>query len=230
MAIPRRSVHFYRLVLALPVIMLGYLWLSGRGISYWRTFVPASPHPVARVSSTEFETGLLWLVAIGPLIFAAWEIGREHTAARRLNYGLFVGLREVLRRAMGRDSIAALDAREAAFSRPPRDNPLTALALGALVTIVVPLFFASASPELRTLPALVWLIGAGVLMGAATYCSRRAIAYLRDEPGRWDVFRQWRLLNPDRYESAGRVFVRWLLVATVLLAIWWLGVGAAVLF
>ena len=226
---PRRSASFYRFVLALPVFMLTYLWLSGRATSYWHAFVPTSPRSVAPASSTAFETGLLWLVSISPLIFAAWEIGRQHTAARRLDYGLLVGLREVVLRAVGRDSVTALDAREAAFSRPPRDNPVAALALAALVAIGVPVFFASFSTGLRTLPALVWLIGAGLLMGAATYCRRRAMAYLRDEPGRWDVFGQWRLLNPARYESAGHVFVRWQIVATVLMPIWWLG-GAAVLF
>jgi hypothetical protein len=230
MALPRRSANFYRLVLALPVFMLVYLGLSGRVNSYWHAFVPISPRAVAPVNSTEFETGLLWLVSVSPLIFAAWEIGRHHTAARRLGYGLFVGLREVMLRALRPGSVVALDAREAAFSRPPRDNPIAALALAALITIVVPVFFASFSPDLRTLPALVWLIGAGVLMGAATYCRRRAMAYLRDEPGRWDVFGQWRLLNPDRYESGGHVFVRWQIIATVLMPIWWLGGGAVVLF
>lgn len=229
MAIPRRSARFYRAVLTLPIFMVGYLWWSGRGLAYWHAIFPGATHSVRQASSTEFVTAFLWLISVIPLTFAAWEIGSEHTAARRLDYGIFIGLREVLRRAVGRESTTALDAREAAFLRPPRDNPAGALALAALVSATVPLFFASFSPDLRTPPALAWLSGAGVLMGAATYCRRRAMAYLRDEPGRWDFFREWRLLNPARYESAGQVFVRWQIVAVVLLPIWWLGGGAAVM-
>src|SRR5438045_966017 len=75
MALPRRSANFYRLVLALPVFMLAYLWLSGRAASYWHAFIPTTSRPVTPVSSTEFVTGLLWLICVSPLVFAAWEIG-----------------------------------------------------------------------------------------------------------------------------------------------------------
>ena len=65
-------------------------------------------------------------------------------------------------------------------------------------------------------------------MGTTVYCRRRAMAYLRDEPtSSW--FREWRLLNPERYEERGRVFVRWQIAATILLPIWWLGGGATVM-
>lgn len=89
---------------------------------------------------------------------------------------------------------------------------------------------ASFSPDLRTTRALLWLGVTGLLFGSAAYCRRRAMAYLRQEPSRWDMFREWRLLNPARYDEQGRVFVRWQIVASVLLPVWWLGGGAALLF
>ena len=56
------------------------------------------------------------------------------------------------------------------------------------------------------------------------------MAYLREEPGRWDMFREWRLLNPARYDEAGRVFVRWQKIVSMLLPFWWLGGGMMVMW
>jgi hypothetical protein len=221
---PRRSALFYRAVLALPLVMLGYLTWSGRFTWYWRAFT-ASTRRVDVPPYNEFVTGLLWLLSIAPLFFAAWEIGSQHTAARRLNYELLVGFREVLRRALGRDSAASADARAVAFTQSPSDRPIAAAALGALVAIGLPVFFASFSPDLRRPGALTWLGVMGLLMGFATYCRQRAMAYLRDEPARWDFFREWRLLNPGRYDVGGQVFVRWARVAVVIAPFWWLGGG-----
>jgi hypothetical protein len=43
------------------------------------------------------------------------------------------------------------------------------------------------------------------------------------------MFRQWSLLNMERYEPDGRRFVYAQIASTVLLMIWWLG-GAALVF
>jgi hypothetical protein len=231
MALPRRSPAFYRAVLVLPVLMLAYLAASGRFSAYWRAFAnaPARP-PSPEMMTDSFVTALLWLAAVSPLLYAAWEIGREHTPGRRLNYGILIGLREVVRRATGRVSAVAEREREIAFARPPADNPRAALAWGAVVGVLVPTFFASFAPFLRTPGALVWLAGTGLLIGASTYFRRRAMAYLREEPGRWDMFREWRLLNPARYDEAGRVFVRWQKIVSMLLPFWWLGGGMIVMW
>ncbi|HEY9428300.1 MAG TPA: hypothetical protein VIR34_14175 [Gemmatimonadaceae bacterium] len=231
MALPRRSPTFYRLVLALPVLMLGYLLASGRLAAYWHFFSPGSTPPTdSRIVMNGVITVLLWLGAVAPLMYAAWEIGREHTAARRLNYTGVVGLREVVRRALGAERASEGHEREAAFARPPRDDPRVALAWGAIPVVMVPAFFSLAMPDLRTPRALVWLGVAGLLMGGFAYCRRRAVAYLVDEPARLDFFRAWRLLNPARYERHGRVFVRWQIALIALLPIWWVGVGPVILF
>jgi hypothetical protein len=209
--------------------MLGYLFLSGRAAAYWSDFRLSATRATPPIDTSDFVTGFLWLGAVAPLIFAAWEIGKEHTAARRLDLGIFVGLREVLRRAIGRESAATVAAREETFTLPPRDRPVVALLFGAAVAVVVPTFFASFSADLRTPRALIWLIGAGILMGLGVYCRQRAMVYLRDEPGRWDFFGQWRLLNPERYDTPGKVFVRWQIAATVAMPFWWLGGGMIVM-
>lgn len=230
MALPRRSPVFYRIVLALPLGMGGYLLASGRFAEYARLFSPGAARAAGPdATAAGFVTSLLWLAAVGPLLFAAWEIGREHTAARRLDYALWVGLREVVRRAVRTPDADAERESEAEFARPPEDRPGVALASGAAVALLLPAFFASFIPSFRTPLGLAWLLGAGVLMGIAMYCRRRAMAYLRDEPDRWDLFRNWRLMAPARYEAAGRRFVRGQIVASVLLPVWWLGGGALVL-
>jgi hypothetical protein len=230
MTTPLRPRPFYVGVLLLPIVMLVYLVASGRTATYWHTMDsvrrPGAPVPPI---GDDLVTALLWFGALAPLGFAAWEIGRQHTAARRLNYSLLVGLREVVRRAFGLADAASERERAEEFARPPRDKPLAALGWGLAVALLVPGFFASAvGPTLQTPRALLWLGGTGLLIGTTIYCRRRAMAYLRDEPtSRW--FREWRLLNPERYEERGRVFVRWQIAATILLPIWWLGGGATIL-
>jgi hypothetical protein len=225
-----RSTAFYRTVLAIPLLTVAYLVASGRFTAYFQLFASATRgHGDLAGFDSAFVTGLLWVASLAPLTFAAWELGREHVAARRLNYELLIGVREVWKRARGSREETSTAALQAEFLRPPADKPLVALIWGLTVTLLVPVFFASFMPQLRTAPALVWLVGTGVLLGIAIYSRRRAAAYLRDEPGRWDFFRGWRLLNIDRYEPAARPFVRAQLVVTVVLPIWWLGGGALVM-
>ncbi len=226
---PRRSTTFYRSVLVLPVLMLGYLVVSGRLAAYWHEFAPGGAPPTDPGAFADGAvTALLWLAAFAPLMYAAWEIGREHTAARRLNYTGIVGLREVVRRALRTEHSYESQENEAVFARPPRDDPRVALLWGVIPVVTVPAFFSMMMPELRTPRALVWLGVAGILMGGFAYCRRRAVAYLVDEPGRLDLFRGLRLLDPERYESRGRVFVRWQIAFVALLPLWWLGGGMLV--
>lgn len=230
MATQQRSRGFYVGVLALPIVMLLYFVASG-GMAEWFG-AGRGPRPSTSQDWSDFLTSLLWLGSLAPLGFAAWEIGREHTAARRLNYVVVIGLREVVRRALGLADEASEREREEEFARPPRDNPRIALVWGLAVALLVPTFFAWFGwKDLRTPRMLLWLSGAGMLMGAITYCRRRAMAYLVDEPpSRWeDPFREWRLLNPDRYAEQGRVFVRWQIAVLLLLPIWWLGGGMVLL-
>lgn len=221
MALAHRGPAFFRLILALPLLMLGYLLWSGRWSTYWQTFMGAD-------SSTDAViTAGLWVGAVAPLIATAWALGAEHTAARRLGYSLLVGFREVVERARGKRPAGQ---RIESFARAPNDNPRAALVWGTAIAIFVPLFFgAFGGSDLRTPLAVVWLGGTGLLMGGMMYCRRRAIAYIRDEPSAWDVFRQWRLLNAARYDEPGRLFVRWQIRLTAVLPFWWLGGGALVL-
>jgi hypothetical protein len=99
---------------------------------------------------------------------------------------------------------------------------MVALLLGLGVALLVPLFFLSLFPAFRSATGLLWLGGAGFLMGLAAYGHRRAAAYIAEEPNPGDLFRPWRLLNPARYEATGRPFVRLQIAAAVLLAPWWL--------
>jgi hypothetical protein len=222
MALAHRGPAFFRLVLALPLLMLGYLLWSGRLFVYWQTFMRAE------LSAYAMVTAALWVVAVAPLIATAWTLGTEHTAARRLGYSLLVGLREVVERARGRRPVGRK--RSESFARAPKDNPRAALVWGTAVAVFVPLFFgALGGPDLRTPLAVPWLGGAGVLMGGITYCRRRAIAYIRQEPSSWDVFREWRLLNTARYDEPGRLFVRWQIRLMAVLPFWWLAGGALVL-
>jgi preprotein translocase subunit Sec61beta len=225
MALPQRGPGFYRSLLALPLLMFAYLLWSGRLNAYWQTFASGPPVDLAVDSMV---TAGLWLGAIAPLILTAWVLGAEHTAARRMNYSLFIGLGEVVRRARGGRQSERSQSESSA--RAPKDSPRAAVVWGVAVAVLVPLFFASfGGPDLRTPLALAWLGGTGLLMGAAMYCRRRAVPYIRDEPGQWDVFREWRLLNTARYDKPGRLFVRWQIRILVIIPFWWLGGGAVVL-
>jgi hypothetical protein len=99
--------------------------------------------------------------------------------------------------------------------------------MAAVFVVLFPTFFLTAMPGLRTARGVIWLVGAGAAMGAGVYFNRRAIAYLQEEPRYWDILRQFRLLNPRRYQPAGRIFVRGQLISMVVLAFWWLVVGSA---
>ena len=215
---PVRSRAFYRLILAHPLAALTFAVATGRASIAWP---PAAPSRVS--ADSELLSTLAWFAVCAPLFYTAWRLGRENTAARRREFEVFAGLREVFRRAFGRADAAVPSAED--LARPPRDNPERALAFGTAVAVAVPALFAGVIPPLRSGRGLVWLAGAGVLMGSLTYARYRAAAYLRDEPRYFDPFRYWRLLNTARYDEAGRPFVRWQIVGSLLLALWWLGLG-----
>ena len=224
--VPRfRSRAFYRVVLGLPVVAILALVATGRLQAYFRMFSLDADVTQAEIQAG-WVTGLIWMIAIAPLAFAAWEIGRHHTAGRRFDTSWLIGLRTVVRLALGDDMPPQI---LADFDRPARDDPRKALALGAATAIFFPVFFLTFVPFVRTPLGVLWLLGAGVLFGTTVYGHRRAAAYLLDEPGRWDLFRQFRLLNPARYDPAGRRFVRLQIIASLAIPFWWLGVGAFVL-
>jgi hypothetical protein len=215
----------YRLSYVWAGLGVGWLLVSGRLITYFAAFrrplqqPPPDPTPL-------FGTGLLWLLFIGPLLVLAYDLGVQHTEARRLNTSIWRGLRESWRVAWQQPR---LDEMAAEFAERPEDD-VSAAVLQGITAAVLPLaVFWGALPTLRTGPGAVWVGGAGVLFGIAAYCHRRAAAYLRDDPGGWSLFRQWSLLNADRYEPAGRPFVRAQIVCIVLLPIWWLGGGGFVM-
>lgn len=225
MSIRTRSPLIYRLALALPVVVWTVLRFGG----HWPPSQPlgtgvgpASPGTF----SQDFAASVAWILGLVPLGLLSWELGRQHVAARRLGYTGLLGLRELVRIAW----TGALPAEAAAtYTRPPSDNPGRAMALGIGVGAFVPVFFASFMPALQSPMALAWLAGAGILMGTTVYCSRRAAAYLQDEPQGWGIARRWLLLNPDRYAPEGRVFVRGVIIASTLLPFWWLGGGEFVI-
>jgi hypothetical protein len=228
---PPRSPAIYRLVIALPLLMLMYFVASGRLAAYWHLFASAGQNGFDdRAFAQAFVTGILWPVSVTPLLLAAWELGKRQTAARRTGFELFVGLKDVFKIAFWGTPAWESVNRQQALDRPPRDRRLFAVIYASIIAIGVPSFFISFVPWPRTPGVIVWVIVAGLLMAGAVYCQQRAAAYLRDEPPRWDFFGQWRTLNPDRYDDAGRVFVRWQRALSIALPIWWLFVGAAVLF
>jgi len=202
----------------------GAAWLlaSGRLISYVRAFrvpiggAPPNPGPL-------FGTAILWIIAIAPLTLLAYDLGMQHTEARRLHRFFWKGLRESWRVAWQRPRLEEM---AEDFAEKPDDDVVEAW-LYAIAFGVAPIaLFLTAVPMFRTAPGIVWIGGTGVLFGTMAYYHRRAAPYLLDEPRRWSAFRQWSLLNPNRYEPAGRRFVRAQIVCMVLLPFWWLGGGA----
>jgi hypothetical protein len=215
----RRSRAFYVVVIVLPLVVNAIFLASGRFGEYWSDFAQG------RFPGRGYWAWTLITVASTlPLFFAAWELGWRHRGARLLGYEAIVGLRDVLLLAVGRE-LGPQNRLE--FPPSPKDRPMLALAMGAVFGVLVPTFFLSAMPELRTTRGVVWLVGAGIAMGAGVYFNRRAIAYLNEEPRYWSLLRQFRLLNPKRYQPAGRIFVRSQIISAVFLAFWWLVVGSA---
>lgn len=225
MDLTERGPWFYRAILAPPLPAFVYLLWSGRLQGYWKLFRTGSPNAELWTDAT--VTSTLWLAAIAPVTVTALVLGARHRTARLLNRSISVGFREIVMRARG--TSPAGQPRDASFARAPDDRPLVAMALSVGVAVSVPLFFAAVG-GLRTPLALGWLSGAGLLMGAVTYCQRRAVPHVRDEPGTWDLFRNFRLLNPARYDEPGRPFVRWQIGFAVAVPIWWLGGGAVVMW
>lgn len=225
--ITARRRFYYCFILALPAATFLALVATARWQTFWDVFWRAFHGE--RFASTEpfdgiFGTGALWILSTLPLTLTAWTLGRGHTAARRLNYELIVGIREVIRGALGREPSPA---ESEAFARPPKDRAGVALFLGGAFALLVPTFFMAFAPELRTRAGAIWLSGAGMLMGTMVYCQRRASAYLLEEPRNFDFFREFRLLNPNRYAAPGRRFVRVQLACMLTFAFWWLGGGGA---
>ena len=195
---------FYVFVLALPVAMFAYL----RSIGEWG--LDASP-----------GFTVAWMVSLAPLALVSLRVGIDNVAARRRDYAMLAGLVEVVRRAVGRRSVERPEPPKPGVS----DEPVAAVIWGIAVGLVFPVFFMSVMPDLRRPAGAVWLIVAGALAGGATYCRYRAMAYLENEPPMFGPLRQWRLMSPDRYAPPGRPFVRAQIVLTILLPLWWLGVG-----
>jgi hypothetical protein len=219
---PRRR-FYYWLILALPIATLVALAVTGRWQSYW-TFFREPPAAQGDAFAAASLTALIWSLSTLPLLFTAWSLGRHHTAARRLHFEALVGIREVVRLAIGCEQTAE---RLEEFARPPRDRPGIALLIGLLAALAIPVVFMVFLPTMRTSQASIWLVGAGILAGGTIYCQRRASAYLIDEPPYFNLFRQHRLLNPMRYEEAGRKFVRAQIVLGILLMLWWM-IGASI--
>jgi hypothetical protein len=213
-----RTRPFYIVAIALPVVVNVVFLASGRFREYLADFSHGRPP-----GSAYWAWSLISAASTLPLFFAAWELGRRNRGARLSGYEALVGLRDVLLLAIGRELPPQ---NQPDSSSSPKDRPMLALAMGAVFAVFVPTFFVGAMPELRTTRGVVWLVGAGIAMGAQVYFNRRAIAYLYEEPRYWGLLRQFRLLNPNRYQPAGRIFVRGQIISAVFLAFWWLVVGS----
>jgi hypothetical protein len=212
--------------LAFAFAGVGVLWLAGSGrlFANFRAFRSGDP---ATSPAEPFVTGVLWLVAIGPILLLAYDLGSQHTEARRFRVPIWRGLRESWRVAWR--GVRAVDLAED-FGEAPDDDVTGAVTLGAIVALILPTFFLSFAAPLRTVGGVVWVSIAGLIAGTIAYCYRRAAAYMIDEPGRWSMMRQWSLMNPDRYAPADQPFVKAQIALTVLLWLWWLGMGPVFLF
>jgi len=208
----------YRAAILLAAGDLVWSIASGRFHSF-ATFKPgAAPPPTESVL-----TGLIGFLCFAPLLLLAYDLGSQHTTARRLGNAVWRGLLESWRVAWTRE-----DPRERAyeFNEAPDDDSAIAVLTGLGVALVFPTFFLTAVPGLRSTRGVIWLGGAGLIMGTMAYCYRRAAAYLKDDPSPWSFFRGWSRLNPERYAPEGRVFV-WIQIAGMLVMMfWWLGGGA----
>ena len=216
---------WYRAAYLWAAAGIGWLLLSGRLFSYFRVFVKPGEQPPPANDMAFFFTGWVWILAIAPLLLLAYDLGSQHVEARRLNATIWRGLRETWRVAWQRWQPGEM---AADFSVAPDDDVAAAVLQGIALAAMPLALFLTVIPTLRTGPGIVWIGGAGLLLGVSGYCRRRAAAYLRDDPGSWSMFRQWSLLSTERYEPAGRPFVRAQFVCMILLPIWWLGGGVTV--
>lgn len=99
----------------------------------------------------------------------------------------------------------------------------TAAAFGVAMMLFVPTFFLAISPFLRTVRAIVWLVGEGLAMGTAMYFNRRARPYRVERVRAWNAaMGPHRMLNPRRYAEGGRVFIHWQNVSVIVAILWWL--------
>src|SRR3989441_9092570 len=151
-----------------------------------------------------FTTGLLWLVFVSPLLLLAYDLGAQHTEARRFNTSVWRGLRESWRVAWQR---VRLDEMAEEFAQRPEDDVMMAILYGISGAAMPPALFLGVMPTLRTERGVIWVGGAGVLFGVATYCHRRAAALLPADPRPWGLFLQGGVLNPARDDADGRPFV-----------------------
>jgi len=222
-----RTRTFYRLAILLPVASIAFGIIRG----HFSTHVGAAAQPrVPPLGSNRATLSFLaGLAILGPLGFASWDLGSQQTTARRMGHFWIAGLREVLRQAFGRVRTDAEIAAAQAAASDARDNPWAALAWAAPVAVLLPAFFLLAGSWLRTPLAIVWVVGAGVLMGSTIYFKRRAIAYLIDEPSPLAMFSGLRKLDTSRYAEPGRLFVRLQILTIILTMLWWLGFGAVVM-
>lgn len=224
-----RPRNLYRRVLALPVVTLAYLLTSGRlfaSLHLVSSGAERTANPAVRADA--MWAALLWLVALVPVAYAAWEVGREPAMAPAGGSRFLRGLREVMRRARAPRHATTTPRADDASEHGPLDGTRGVVGWAVIVAVVLPLVFASFSPELRTPRACVWLGVGGVLAGVLAYCRRKAAPYLREESAA-GATRGWRRLDPSRYAAEGRALAWWQVAASVLLPLWWVG-GALVVF
>jgi hypothetical protein len=90
-----RERHVCRAVLALPLLALVYLAVSGRRATYFRQFTSL---PVFDQERFDYHmvTAVIWIIAILPLGYQSWNY------ARAIDGGWFAGFREVFRVATSR--------------------------------------------------------------------------------------------------------------------------------
>lgn len=215
----------YQLALLLALGVFVYLLASGRFLEFFRRFADTSEFSPSNFN-WNFATGLIWVAGIGPLVYLAWELGNQKTAARREGFAPFAGFGPVLRIAL----TGSLPAEESAEAQLPlRDRPVRAFVLGTLWGAFSGSLPLVALPFLRQPKGVAFCVGIGVFVGAVLYSHLRAGAYLVDEPEARDPFREYRLLNPQRYEPAGRWLVVFRIVVTVLAMLWMLVGGPLLL-
>lgn len=217
------SAAWYRVSFLLVLAGFVYSLLLGG----WRQFFDLVAGRGFRAPGPEhWRATLVWLGSVLPLLVLSIRLGVRSESARRLDLVVWKGLVAAWRLAWA-DAEPSDLADE--FARPPEDDVAAAWRWGVVVGLTPLVLFLGLIETLRTTAGFVWVGGAGVLFGIASYNRRRARAYLRDEPGLFDPFRQWKLLSLARYDPAGHRFVQAEIICALILPIWWLGVGALVI-